>query len=238
MTAISGFYRHLETEWLDQAAQLITSGTHGRALDVELRQLIDPVFTSPTGARKARNMLMALWDKRPAYIPESFQREAAALAVQSSEYSVPIYWGLLMAKFPFFAYTANQIGKLTKLNERFTYAQMDRRVVSQFGESDPVKRSLRYVLRTMANLGVLASDGKGTYLIKSPMTITDSAVRCWLVEAGIRAEQTRSRSLNAVLSDAAWFPFLFSVHAYELSKNSRIEIHQQASDVVLFVSGH
>ena len=236
MTAISGFYRHIEKEWIDQAAQLVEQGIHGKALDNELRLLIDPAFTSPTGARKARNMLVALWDKRPGHIPESFQKEAADFAVRSGVQALAVYWGLLIAKFPFFAYVANQIGKLTKLNERVTYAQMERRVVSQFGESDVVKRSLRYVLRTMATLHVLTSDGKGTYLVNAPVTVEDTDVRSWLIEAGIRAERTRSRSLNSVLSDAAWFPLTFSVQAYELSRNPRLEIHQQANDVVLFVS--
>ena len=204
MASISGFYRHLEKDWLDYAAHLVAAGTHGKELDAELRQFIEPAFTSPTGARKARNMLTALWDKRPDYIPESFQNEAAELAVEFEASSLPVYWGLLLAKFPFFAYVANQIGKLNKLNEQFTYAQMERRVVGQFGESDPVKRSLRYVLKTMANLGILASDGKGTYKVEPPMTVSNADIRSWLVEAGIRAEATRSRSLGSVLSDAFW----------------------------------
>ena len=237
MASISGFYRHLEKEWLDHAAHLVASGTHGKELDAELRQFIDPVFTSPTGARKARNMLASLWDKLPDYIPESFQAEAAELAVQSEASALPVYWGMLLAKFPFFAYVANQIGKLTKLNGQFTYAQMERRVVGQFGESDPVKRSLRYVLRTMACLGTLASDGKGTYKVEPPMAVNDASIRCWLIEAGIRAEATRSRSLNAVLSDAFWFPFHFTAQAYELNGKQRLETHQQASDVVVFVIG-
>ena len=236
MATISGFYRHLEKDWIDRTAHLVASGLHGKALDTDIRQFIEPEFTSPTGARKARNMLTALWDKRPDYIPEAFQNEAAELAVEENHISLPVYWGMLLAKFPFFAYVANQIGKLDKLNEQFTYAQMERRVVAQFGESDPVKRSLRYVLKTMACLGVLASDGKGTYKIATPKEVASHNIRCWLIEAGIRAEATRSRSISAVLNDAFWFPFKFSVQPYELAGKPRLDVHQQSSDAIVFVS--
>lgn len=232
----TGFNSHLKKDWLDQVVSWVAAGIHGKQLDQTIREHLHTGFNCPTSQSKARNMLLRVWDKLPDHIPPGFQQTAIELASRVPDHSKPIHWGMILSKYPFFAYVANQVGKLSKLNQQFTYAQMERRVIEQFGDAEFIKRSLRHALHTMVSLEVLSGHGKGVYSILAPIVITDKETRVWLLEAGIRAENTRSRSMNTVLHDAFWFPFNFTVQGYELSDQNRLETYSQADDVIVFIN--
>ncbi len=235
MAVVIGFNRHLERKWLDQVVAWVENGVQGKELRSKVEELLTPFFTSKVAKEKTRNLLLGIWDRLPKHIPSSFQKEAAELSGRDESNGLVVQWGMMIAKYPFFAFIAGQIGRLAKLQNTFSYAQLERRVVEQYGDTETVKRSLRFVVKTMCNLNVLKSNNKGNYNLCSPVSIQQADIKIWLVEAALYSDGTGSRSLSAISTDPFWFPFEFDIHAYEIDRNSKFDLHHQMNDVVVFI---
>jgi len=233
-TIVIGFNRHLEREWLNQVSAWVDNGITGKELRAKVEELLTPFFTSKVAKEKTRNLLLGIWDRLPNHIPSSFQKEAAEFSCDETN-GLVIQWGMMIAKYPFFAFIAGQIGRLFKLQNIFAYSQLERRIIEQYGDTETIKRSLRFVVKTMCNLDVLNSNNKGNYNLCSSLSIQKPEIKVWLVEAALYSDGTGSRSLSAISRDPFWFPFDLDIHAYEIDRNSKFDLHHQMNDVIVFI---
>jgi len=231
-----GFNRHLETEWLTQTASWVAKDIEGDELKSQIDLMLAPVFTSQVAKDKTRNLLFGIWNKLPAHIPKAFQDDAAKLIMEHSELNLVFHWGMMLAKYPFFYLVVGQIGRLTKLNDAFLYAQLEQRVVENFGDTSTIKRSMQFVVRTLINLDLLANPKQGLYQTQKPIKVDSSSVKAWLVEASLYSESQSSRSLTTISDAPVWFPFELHFQASDLSQNGRLEVHHQSSDVIVFIN--
>ena len=141
---------------------------------------------------------------------------------------------MLIAKKPFFAEVARFIGRQTRLNDSFTFAQAYRRMSMLYGETESTSRAFRAVLRTMIELEVLIRDPQASsYQIANMREPVCEKIANWLLNALFISTSSESMNLEDALNDQSFFPFIINLNAHNLDM-SQFEQLQQGSSVIVF----
>jgi hypothetical protein len=233
-----GFSQRVRLEWLEQTANLVLAGNDKTAVNNALQELLkDKVSIGGQAVRGNREkiitILLKVWLTAPAEI-ESLRVSGLELLkrVPRSDH-MPVHWGMVMAVYPFWADVATQVGRLLRLQGSAAAAHVQRRVREQHGERETVSRAARRVLRSFLDWGVLnKTHEKGIYSTAPPMTVDDSPLIAWLVEASLHSRANGSAPLKDLLDSPSLFPFHFKPIRAEslLTASSRIDILRHGLD--------
>lgn len=159
--------RELRPEWIDFALeQFVVSpdaGSHHRVL----QEYLAPQINSPTSLRKTVSQLercvghKAVHDRRHL---ESVYRAMRELAPRQRR---ELRLQLLEGSNAFVADCLRALRKLQAVSAKGVEPRiLYERLIAQYGDRGTVPRRVRYVLRTLANLGVVeASDGRWTITV-------------------------------------------------------------------------
>ena len=227
------FSRHVEKDWLDQTALWSSENLDKKELTEKINSMLSPWITCKVNLGKTRNQLTSIWVDVPENVPAYFQEFANENVQGSSDIPLAIHWGLLIAKKKLFADVARFIGRTTKLNSSFTYAQVQKRMVELYGDTETVKRHLRSVLKTLVEFGVVIRGTSRSYQVSDRKLMVNVGLKNWLLYALLISEDVMSRSLTNIIDDAIWFPFDFNVQSNEVEQ-SWFELHQQGNELVIF----
>ncbi|MGI2259418.1 hypothetical protein [Shewanella sp. GXUN23E] len=231
-----GFNRHLELSWLTQTAIWAAGGLEGAELKKHIDSLLAPSFTSQVAMDKTRNLLFGIWNGQSKASPKEFHAQACNLLLRHSEHSLVIHWGLLIARYPFFYFVVSQLGRIARHDRLFVYSQLELRVTEEYGDTSTIKRSMQFVIRTLTNLGLISSAKTGVYQLARPVSLGSAELIAWLAQAIILANDDRSRSLDRLNSDPAYFPFDIIFSESCLASSPSIELLHQASDTIVFLN--
>jgi hypothetical protein len=124
------------------------------------------------------------------------------------------------------------VGRLLKLQDTVTTAQIRRRVQEQLGERESVARAGRLVVNCFADWGVLAEGGrKGAYQAILPRTVTDMKLAVWLIEASLLAGTATSAPVRDLIQSPALFPFTIPTPGIrDLESNARLQSYRHGLD--------
>jgi hypothetical protein len=176
------FNRRLNAEWLYEGLRLAAAGENQEAW---LRQITARVKAEVGGEESARKSMRYL---RHIFIEtSSFPRlraEAFALYQSSPEPNreTVLSWGLTTLAYPFLNEAAATIGRLHRVQPHFKLEQFLRRLCDTFGEKETVRRSGRYLLGMLVDLGYVQRVAAGTYTLSAPREIRDDALAGWLLK--------------------------------------------------------
>lgn len=227
------FSRHIEIQWLDSVAVWIAEGKQKKELDEQIDLMLKLSIKCKVNRGKTRNQLTELWSPKSDDVTESFAQFAIEAVLNSEHPDFVLHWGMLVAKNNFFADVVRFIGRREKHAEVFTYAQVQKNIVEQYGDTETVKRSLRSVLKTLVDFRVLERQMNRTYKAHKLEHNVETKYKSWLLQSLMYNQRYRSRSLVDMLDDLVWFPFVFSVSVNEL-ETTWFDLHQQGNDLVLF----
>ena len=137
-----------------------------------------------------------------------------------------------MAVYPFFGQTAEQIGRLLRLQGDFTATHLQRRVREKYGERETVYRAARRTLRSMVDWGVLLDAGeKGHYQPGNVCSVKDRVVAVWLVEAVLRSSGDASANLRSLCDSPCLYPVrLPAITRHDLQGHPRLDCQRQGLD--------
>uniref|UniRef100_UPI00388DB25B hypothetical protein n=2 Tax=Enterobacteriaceae TaxID=543 RepID=UPI00388DB25B len=227
-----GFCRHVEKEWLEQTLRWVASETDSVQLNKNLELFLGAYIATKENRRKARNLLTSIW-MRPKN-KDVFFDTSIQLHQEIDTFSLPIHWGMLISKKPFFAEVARFIGRQARLNDTFTFSQVFRRMSMLYGETQATSRALSAVLRTMIELGVIDRSNKLTsYSIVPIQEKVSTHIANWLTTAAMISLNKVSISLDEVLADQVFFPFQIDINLNTLDV-STFEYLQQGNSIVVF----
>ncbi len=234
MVKTPGFCRHIEKEWLEQSLRWVANGASSAQLNNSLDNFLSAYIVSKENRRKARNLLTSVWTQPVDQYIKKFFDKGIELHKYAESFSLPIHWGMLIARKPFFAEVARFIGRQSRLNNTFTYAQAFRRMSMLYGETESTSRALRAVLRTMIELGVLIRDHQtSSYEISNMREPVCENIANWLLYARFISTSSESMNLEEAINDKVFFPFALNLSAYSLDM-SQFEQLQQGSSVIVF----
>jgi hypothetical protein len=227
------FSRHLEKYWLDQTALWVSEGLDSQAINEKINTMLEPMFNCKVNLGKTRNLLCKFWSTSVNSEYDFFQHEAIHLVKAQCDIPLSLHWGQLIAKNSFFSDVVRFIGRNSKLNDSFTYAQVQKRIVELYGDTETVKRHLRSVLKTLVEFGVIDRRNGRSYSVVNHKLLISSNMKNWLLTAVLNGDGIKSRSLSDLLDDSVWFPFDFDVQFNEIS-DAWFELHQQGNELILF----
>ncbi len=211
-----GFSQRIQLPWLEYTAELVRNGKSRDELNSALQELLyDKLSVGHQVKRgnreKAITILMKIWHgPRPELV--NLRDEGLELLDRLPfDQHVAIHWGMSMAVYPFFGTVAATVGKLLRLQNDVSTAQVQRRIREQLGERETVARAARRIYRSFIDWGVLTeTDKKGTYVKAMQSQLPDSALCGWLVETILRANGGGWTPVSAVVGHASLFPFSLS----------------------------
>jgi len=234
MVKTPGFCRHVEKEWLEQSLRWVANGASSAQLNNSLDNFLSAYIVSKENRRKARNLLTSVWTQPVDQYIKNFFDKGIELHKDAESFSLPIHWGMLIARKPFFAEVARFIGRQARLNNTFTYAQAFRRMSMLYGETAATSRALSAVLRTMMELGILKRNiSPACYSIVNQRVSISSHLANWLLDALLISSNKESISLDDALNDQALFPFHLDINLCNLDM-SALECLQQGNSIVIF----
>jgi hypothetical protein len=230
-----GFDRRIRLEWLDDVAKWASEGLPLNSIRERIYQALEGLVSGAVedGAlRKTFTVLAHVWINVPEKIIPLRDEGIFLLERARGKERLAIHWGMCLATYPFFNEVVRQIGRLSNLQERFTIDQVRRRVVEGWGDTERVRRSVRHIVQTLRDWGVLLSEEeKGTYSKNTPINIEMMALKVWLVEAQLISNGAGAISLRTALEGPTLFPFKIGhIAARELERNQRLTVFRHALD--------
>lgn len=234
MNKFTSFSRHLDKVWLEQTLAWVAEGATRERLNQQIEELLTASVATAENRRKARNLLVSIWALRGQADLASFDNRALTIYRKTEQSTLALQWGMLIARKPFFAAVARFIGRYSKLNDSFHYAQVNKRMCELYGETESTSRSTRAVLKTMQELGALVKDQTGAITPATQTKLVAADEINWLLKAQLMADNQTSRALDEALQDPVWFPFQFAMNSNQVD-DQWFELHQQGNSLYLFL---
>lgn len=232
-----GFSQRIQLEWLEQTAQLFMAGnTRGRieeALQELLRDQISIGGNAQRGNReKAITILLKVWVTVPKNMEPFRDDGLELLRTLPSRGHLPVHWGMSMAVYPFFGAVAETVGRLLKLQETISAAQVQRRVREQLGERETVARAARRILRCLIDWEVLEdTEQKGVYRAAPKLELDSKRLKSWLIEGLLISKESSAFPLKGIMGMPAFFPFKSDgIRAREIESNHRLSVFRHGLD--------
>ncbi|MDM8559528.1 hypothetical protein [Candidatus Parabeggiatoa sp. HSG14] len=232
-----GFSHPIKRAWLDFTVQHLLEGQTPAEVRTLLRDFLsDQVAVDSTTQHGSRQKVISILSKIWLNVPqpvESFRNEGLTLfkRLPKNEYIV-LHWGMAMAVYPFFAMVAENVGRLLRLQDYVSIAQLRKRVREKMGEREAMWTAAQKLIYCWTEWEILAkSDKKGIYTITKTHTIADSQLTSWLLESALIASKGQSAVLHTLASyTPTLFPFNLSSNYF--MPNERLELFSQGvSDV-------
>ena len=241
-----GFGQRIQLDWLDRTAQLYIAGHTKDEIEELLQSLLRDRLSVGSGARGGNRaltilILLKVWVVVPHGL-ESLRDEGLELLKRlPPKDHLVIHWGMVMTVYPFFQALAETVGRLLRLQGTIAASQVQRRMREQFGERSTVERATRRTLRCLIDWGVLKeTQEKGIYQATATLSVNDTELAQWLIEASLMASGSASSTLKAITQNPALFPFTTeSIKIRVLETHGRLELLRQGldEDVIMLRGG-
>ena len=127
----------------------------------------------PATASRAKSVgiTLKIWSGIPANRVPLRDRAIALLPTISGQERVWLHWGMTSLAYPFFRDTAEVVGRLLTLQDDFTTAQVQERLLKKWGDRATTKEAAQKLLHTLVDWEVLRSTKtKGHFLLVARMS--------------------------------------------------------------------
>ena len=215
---IVGIKQPLRLEWMQKTVDLMELGLDASTIRQELHEYLayrngDGSLGSRgrTSRSQAVNMLMKIWVTPESEVGD-FRDIALAFLRGHPSLSLPVYWAMISAVYPFWFNVARQTGRLLFLQDQVRQVQLLSRLKEQYGDRKTVSRASQRTIRSFIAWGTLKdSVAKGCYERTVPMSVTDVDLAILMVESALLTTADAKATLVSVQNDPAFFPFRLPV---------------------------
>ncbi len=227
-----GFSQAVKLAWLDLTAQRLSKGESPAEIRRILHEFLSDKLAVNSTAKssvrqKAVSILLKIWVNVPQPV-ESFRDNGLILLKRLPESNhIAVHWGMAIAIYPFFTMLAEHVGRLLRLQNQVTMAQILKRVREKMGDREGVVIAARKVIRCWVDWGILKdTNKKGVYVPTEWQTLQDAELTTWLLESVLIAIKEESAVLDTLINyTPALFPFKLSSNYF--IPNERLEMFNQ-----------
>jgi len=239
MTAVVGFDRKIKREWLDALADRAAQDQDASTLRNYLHQLLESEHPGKTARGKTVTVLMRVWVLGPEKHESLRKRAFELLKSISAADRIWLHWGMCLLAYPLFHDMATAVGRLLKLQDDFTWGQLHRRLVDDWGERTTVKRAVPRVVRSMVDWQTLSdSDDQGDFKVAPLLTTKSKPLQLWFLRASHIAEGTEMLEADQLLSLPSSFPFKLTVKKTDLRRSKEFTVHRQGFNMHMVAVAH
>jgi len=234
MSKVIGITEKIKGGWLDAVLSQLAHSTQPTHLRAFLNEHLKDSLASQETRKKTAGILCRIWINIPAE-REPLRARALALAPKLSvDERLWLHWGMTALAYPFFRDTVEVVGRLLTLQDDFTTAQVQARLVPNWGDRVTSHKGARYLLNTLVDWDVLRPTKKqGHFLIARKRTTGHTGLQLWLLEAILGASTATEIDAQQLLRLPELFPFVMTVGVADLRKYEQFNLHRQGLDTDL-----
>ncbi len=222
--------RFIKVPWLEQAAAYAEQGLGISEISQGLENFLEGQIQGKNSRRKTRTVLTGVWVNLPEEMTGFRNQGLKLLKTLKEPERLAVHWGMSAAAYPFFAFAARQIGRLHKLQNEITSAQVKRRIAEHYGDIESVHRAAARLMQSLCSWEVLVPKTKGSYTAASPIPLRNPLLLPWIAEATFYARSSPGLSLRQISTDPLWFPFSFSVDSKDIAQYPSLTLFRQGLD--------
>lgn len=228
MRSVVGFSLKIRRGWLDALLDQLVKTTDETELRLFLDQHLREELPGAVYREKTVGIALRIWSGIPPERSSLRDRAVALLPRISGQERIWLHWGMSALAYPFFRDTAEVVGRLLALQDDFTTADVQRRVVTTWGDRHTITDAVQRLLTTMADWEVLsAAKAKGHFLRAPRATASTPDLQIWLLEALLMASAADEIEAQQLLRLPESFPFTVSVGVADLRRHEGFNIHRQ-----------
>jgi hypothetical protein len=232
MRMVVGIDRKIKRAWLDGLLDRLALTTN----ESDLRSFLDNHLRNELPGKESRakstGILLRIWRAIPRERSALRDRAVAMLPRITGQERIWLHWGMTALAYPFFRGTAEVVGRLLALQDDFTSAQVQARMLTAWGDRATSKEAAQKLISTLVDWEVLRSTkAKGQFLLARKMTASSPELQLWLLEALLGASAADEIEAQQLLRLPECFPFTISVGIPDLRRHERFNIHRQGLDM-------
>lgn len=228
---VIGIDRKIDREWLDAVLDRFATGSDLAATRAFLHDLLQPQHPAQAARQKTVGILLRIWPLASKQHQGVRSQALTLLPAVPSRDRVWLHWGMAVLTYPLFRDTAAAVGRLLKLQGDFTLAQLERRLVEDWGDRSTLRRAAQRIVRSMVQWGVLAEVGRGKFGPAPKRMSGSSELQLWMMEALHLADGSRELESHQLLTLPTAFPFQINVGLGDLRRSDRFAVHRQGLDM-------
>ncbi|MDQ7053922.1 MAG: hypothetical protein Q9P14_13945 [candidate division KSB1 bacterium] len=209
-----GFDRRIRLEWLEKAVRYYRAGLPAsQILNLLLEEVSERLAVGKSKVNRGSGkrpflLLMKIWIRPDEFIEPLRQSALELFDKTPAELHIVLHWGMATAVYPFWESVAFHTGRMIRLQQRFTSAQIYRRLIEKYGDRSTVKDATRRVLKSMYDWGVIKdAKSKNMYTSDQPIPIHEIKLVAWLLESILYSSPYSFFSINELLNRPSLFPF-------------------------------
>jgi HEPN domain-containing protein len=232
MRRVVGIDRKIKRAWLDKVLDQLATTTHEKELRAFLDRALKEELPGKESRAKSIGIVLRIWSGVPKERLALRDRAVALLPRITGQERLWLHWGMTVLAYPFFRDTAEVVGRLLALQDDFTTAQVQGRLVTAWGDRATSKEAAQKLLTTLVDWEVLLpTKTKGHFLLARKMTATAPELQLWLLEALLAASAAQEIEAQQLLRLPESFPFTLTIGIADLRRHESFNIHRQGLDM-------
>jgi hypothetical protein len=227
-----GISQKIKRAWLDAVLDRLVKTTD----EAELRTFLDKHLKEELPGKESRaktaGIILRIWSGIPPERVALRDRAVALLPRISGQERIWLHWGMTALAYPFFRDTAEVVGRLLALQDDFTSAQVQSRMLTTWGDRATTKDAAKKLINTLVDWEVLRSTKtRGHFLLARKMTASVPDLQLWLLEALLGASTADEIEAQQLLRLPESFPFTIGIEVTDLRRYDGFDIHRQGLDM-------
>jgi hypothetical protein len=232
MRKVVGISQKIKRAWLDAVLGRLVKTTDNAELRAFLDKHLKDELPGTESRAKAAGIILRIWSDITAKHIDLRDRALSLLPRISGQERVWLHWGMTALAYPFFRDIAEVIGRLLALQDDFTTAQVQGRMLTAWGDRATTKEAAQKLITSLVDWEVLRSTKtKGHFLLARKMTTSIVDLQLWLLEALLGASTTKEVEVQQFLRLPESFPFRLSISIADLRRHKAFDIHRQGIDM-------
>lgn len=232
MRKVVGFSQKTKRVWLDALLDKLVQTTDEADLRRFLEKYLKDDLPGKTSRAKSAGIVLRIWSSVPPERISLRDRAVAMLPRISGQERIWLHWGMSALAYPFFRDTAEVVGRLLSLQDDFTTAQVQARMLTTWGDRATTREAAQKLLNTLVDWEVLRpTKVKGHFLLSRKMSDCAPDLQLWLLEALLAASAADEIEAQQLLRLPESFPFTISIGVADLRRHEGFNIHRQGLDM-------
>lgn len=227
MRTVVGISQKIKRAWLDAVVDRLIHTTDEADPRTFLDEYLKNDLPGKESRAKAVGIVLRIWSSIPLDRVPLRERAVALLPRISGQERLWLHWGMAALAYPFFRDTAEVVGRLLALQEDFTTAQAQVRMLTAWGDRATNREAVQKLLTSFVDWEVLRPTKQGHFILAQKMTPTLPDLQLWILDALLGASAADEIEAQQFLRLPALFPFTLSVGIADLRRYGGFNIHRQ-----------
>jgi hypothetical protein len=232
MRQIVGVSQKIKRGWLDAVLDHLVVTTDEKELRACIDKHLRKELPGTESRAKASGIVLRIWSGVPTQHVALRDRAVALLFRISRQERIWLHWGMTALAYPFFRDLAEVVGRLLVLQDDFTTAQVQARMLTTWGDRATSKEAVQKLITSLVDWEVLRSTKtKGHFLLARKMKTAVTDLQLWLLEVLLWASAAGEIEAQQLLRLPETFPFTLTAGVGDLRKHEAFNIHRQSLDM-------